>query len=251
MAHSANQLPVITFDSDLFEISVKDKEEVYLQGVHANDAEDGNLSSEVFVYSISPFNENQERTITYGVFDKDHQMVMASRKFKYKDYSLPKFSSKKPLTSTFSSLISSDETMNVKATSSVDGDITNRISITKSESEGSIFYRYSVTDSTGTSQTLTVSEDISLKSLMMNVSIELKDYIVYVEKGKELNFRNYIQNVKTSIGYQEKLISDVDIETNYNAYQEGVYEVLYTLNRSNGDYGAVKMIVIVEDENGK
>ena len=57
--------------------------------------------------------------------------------------------------------------------------------------------------------------------------------------------------MKTSVGYQFDLKQEVYIETNYNADKPGLYEVVYTLNRSNGDYGAVKMFVIVEDEYGK
>ena len=85
----------------------------------------------------------------------------------------------------------------------------------------------------------------------MNLSIELNEYIIYVDKGTALNFRSYISNVKTSIGYQSDLISDVMIETNYDSTKAGVYEVVYTLNRVNGDYGAMKMFVIVEDGYGK
>ena len=246
-----NQRPQITFDQELITISVKSDEDELLSGVNASDAEDGDLSDQVFIYSVSKFDEKNERVVTYAVFDSNNQMVTASRKYKYRDYETPKFSSKKPLTSLMSSLLSGDDSMSMQATSSIDGDITDKISMTQSESDGSIIYQYSVTDSTGTSETLVLSEEISLKGLMMNLSIELKDYIVYVRKNTSIDFRSYIENVKTSIGYQSDLISDVQIESNYDSTKSGVYEVMYTLNRSNGDYGAVKMFVIVEDEYGK
>ena len=242
-----NQQPVIKFDEEIITISVKDDEKELLRGVNAFDEEDGDLSNQVFIYSVGRFNENQERTVTYAVFDTNNQMVTAARKYKYYDYIPPKFSSKKPLTSLMSSLLSGGNGVSMMATSSVDGDITNKISMVQSESNGSITYQYSVTDSTGTSESLAISEEISLKGLMMNVSIELSDYIIYLEKGTVVDFRNYINDIKTSVGYQPKLIGSVQIETNYNASESGLYEVMFTLNRTNGDYGAVKMFVIVED----
>lgn len=242
-----NQQPVIRFDEDLITISVKSDEKELLKGVNAFDEEDGDLSNQIFIYSVSKFNDNQERTVTYAVFDTNNQMVTATRKYKYNDYISPKFSSKKPLTSLMSSLLSGGNGVSMNATSSVDGDITNKISMVQTESNGSITYQYSVTDSTGTSETLTISEEISLKGLMMNVSIELSDYIIYADKGSAIDFRKYIDNIKTSVGYQPRLINSVQIETNYDSSKSGLYEVVFTLNRTNGDYGAVKMFVIVED----
>ena len=154
---------------------------------------------------------------------------------------------KKPLTSLMSSLLSGGNGTSMSAVSSVDGDITNKISMVQTESDGSIIYQYSVTDSTGTSESLMISEEISLKGLMMNVSIELSDYIVYLDKNTAVDFRDYIVDVKTSVGYQPKLIGSVQVETNYDSTTPGLYEVMFTLNRTNGDYGAVKMFVIVEE----
>ena len=83
--------------------------------------------------------------------------------------------------------------------------------------------------------------------MFSNITIELKDYIIYVKKGNNVDYRSYISNIKTSIGYQKDLIESVEIESNLNSKKPGVYEVVYTLNRSNGDYGTTKMYVIVED----
>lgn len=243
----SNNLPIISFNNDLVTISVKDDLNTLFKGVSAIDEEDGDISENVFIYDISMFDENNERTVTYGVFDSDNQMMIASRKFKYKDYTSPKFSSSKPLFSMKSELTSTYSVSSLIANSCVDGDITNKISVTQNQAEDSVIYVYSVTDSTGTTETLTVTESINLKELFTNISIELKDYIVYVKKGSSVDFRSYISNVKTSIGYQEDLIYSVDIESNLDSSKPGVYEVVYTLNRSNGDYGTTKMYVIVED----
>lgn len=247
----SSNLPVITFNNELVTISVKDDLKVLLKGVSAMDEEDGDITKNIFIYDVSMFDENNQRTVTYGVFDSDNQMTISSRKFKYKDYTAPKFSSSKPLSGLMNVITSTggsnNEVGSIQAFSSVDGDISSKISKTQSENNDSVVYVYSVTDSTGTTETLTVTESINFKELFTNISIELKDYIVYVKKGSSVNYRSYISNIKTSIGYQKDLIDSVEIESNLNSNKAGVYEVVYTLNRSNGDYGTTKMYVIVED----
>lgn len=247
-----SNLPVISFNKDIVTISVKDDLKELLKGVSAVDEEDGDITNNIFIYDIAMFDENNERMVTYGVFDSDNQMMTATRKFKYKDYTVPRFSSHKPLSNQaisgfVSSLTSENDNGSILAYSSVDGDISNKISKIQSESEGKMIYVYSVTDSTGTTATFEISESLNLKELFTNITIELSDYIVYVKKGSTVDFRSYINNVKTSIGYQKDLIDSVTVESNLNVNKPGVYEVVYTLNRSNGDYGTTKMYVIVEE----
>lgn len=243
--------PVISFNSDIITVSVKDKEDILLQGVSAKDKEDGNISDGVFIYGISAFDNSNTRTITYAVFDSDNQMVTSSRKMKYKDYVAPRFSATQPLSNlslgTMMNSNNKQDTSYIHARSSVDGDISNKISVSQVEDGTNMIYKYSVTDSTGTSSSFEVSEKLNLNSILNNnIDIELKKYIVYVKKGTVLNTRSYIKNVVTGLGKQNELKASVDIETNYNPSLEGVYEVRYTLNRSNGDYGVTKLIVIVE-----
>lgn len=241
---SSSKLPEIVFDNDIISLSVNATVDDLLSGVSAMDTEDGDISSDVFVYGVSSFNENMERTVTYGVFDSDNQIVKASRKMVYTDYEAPKFSSNKPLVNL--SLLSTDDTSYMSATSLVDGNISNKITITKSERDNRLVYRYSVADSTGTTSSFEIADEVNIKGIYANIEIELSDYILYVKKGTSLNFRNYLKGVKTSLGNQDSLMNDVHIESNYKADVPGVYEVKYTLNRTNGDYGISKMLIIVE-----
>lgn len=245
-----SEVPSIKFDKDVITVSVKDGESELLEGVSAYDKEDGDLSKNIFIYSTSTFDKEQNRTITYAVFDSDNQMVTASRKFNYNDYEEPKFSSSQPLINvSLGSMLAgnSDDTSFMSAKSSVDGNISNKISMSTVEEGTNMIYKYSVTDSTGTTSTLEVSEKISLNSILNNnIDIELKNYILYVDKGTVLDTRSYIKNIKTSLGKQNELKPYVQIETNYDSDKKGTYEVRYTLNRSNGDYGLTKMIVVVE-----
>lgn len=241
----SSELPEIILNEELITLKVNDDETRLLDGIEAIDNEDGNITHQVFVYGISPFDDEGYRTVTYAVFDSDDQMALATRKLQYEDYTAPKFSSQRPLVN-LSLSSSSDDSSYMQAYSSVDGNISNRISMSKVERENKVIYRYSVTDSTGTTSTLEISDEINLKALYTNIEIELSEYILYVSEGQTLSFANYIENINTSLGEQNELMGDVEIETNYNADSKGVYEVKYTLNRSNGDYGISKMLVIVE-----
>lgn len=244
--NSQGHMPSISFNQEFVTMSVEDKEDVLLKGIKASDEEDGDISDDIFIYDISSFDENMTRTVTYAVFDSDSQMATASRQVRYEDYSAPRFSSSQSLMNL--SLTSDENTSYMSANSCVDGNITNKISLSKVEEDNHIIYRYSVTDSTGTSSTLEIRDEISLKDVYNNsIDIELSDYILYVEKGFDLDPEDYIVNVNTSLGEQNELIPYVDIETNYDADKIGTYEVKYTLNRSNGDYGVSKMFVVVED----
>lgn len=239
-------VPSISFDQELVTLSVEDEEDVLLEGVHANDEEDGDISDDVFIYDMSSFDENMTRTVTYAVFDSDSQMTTASRQVKYKDYTAPRFASSQSLMNL--SLTDDENTSYMTAYSCVDGNITNKISLSKVEEDRNVIYRYSVTDSTGTSSTLEIRDETSLENVFNNsIEIELSDYILYVDKGSDIDPEDYIVSVNTSLGKQNELIPYVDIETNYNADKVGTYEVKYTLNRSNGDYGISKMFVVVED----
>lgn len=248
-----NYAPTITFEEELIEIELLYDENGYINsealqeammaGVSASDIEDGDLTNNVFIHGISTFDQDNVRTITYGVFDSGDQMITATRKLKYTNYTAPEFNSTKALINL--SMSSSSETY-MTARSSVDGDITNKISMNTTEKNGVMIYTYSATDSTGTTIHLQVTEEINLLSLLNNISIELNDYILYLNVGDEFNPRDYIDTVKTSLGNQDELISEVIIETNCNTDSAGQYEAKYTINRANGEYGVSKMIIIVE-----
>lgn len=248
-----NKVPAITFDKDLIEIELQFDEnglvnksalnEAMMKGVKAKDVEDGDITDNVFIHGISTFDQDKIRTITYGVFDSGDQLITATRQLKYTNYTEPKFKSNKSL---INLTMTSTSDIYMNAVSSVDGDVTNKISMNTVEKNGIVVFTYSVTDSTGSLETLQVTEEINLLSLLNNIDIELTDYILYLKVGDEFNPRNYIKTVNTSLGSQTNLISQVMVETNCDTSIAGQYEAKYTINRENGDYGISKMIIIVE-----
>lgn len=179
--------PSISAPQDVLEVSVKDKEDVLLEDVTAEDAEDGNLNTLVFVESISPFDEEQCRTVTYAVFDSDDNLSQTTRRIKYKDYEAPKLVLKQNLSSEAATDMSSIGNY-FGAKSSVDGDISGKVLITNiNYDEFTYSFIASVTDSCGTTSQL--SFNIKHQTNNPTLEINLTDYLIYVKKGKSIDQR--------------------------------------------------------------
>ena len=101
--HTYNQkqnhdVPVLTTEVDLLEISVKDKDAALLSGLSAYDKTDGDLTEQIMVASTSHFIEPGVVNVKYVVFDSHNNSATLTRKVKYTDYQSPRFSiSKAPV----------------------------------------------------------------------------------------------------------------------------------------------------------
>lgn len=117
----SREKPVISFDENNLEVGVKNGEEVLLKGVHAFDQEDGNLDQKIVEDSISKFDEENNRIVTYTVFDSEANVAKAQRKIHYTNYTSIKFY----LNDSFSCSTMNPATIlsMIKAKSCVDGDV--------------------------------------------------------------------------------------------------------------------------------
>lgn len=237
-------LPVIEVPEEELVLSVSHTEPDLLKGVRATDKEDGDISSKVFVENISEFDEQGKRTITYAVFDDDDQIAYASRKLRYTDYEGPKMYLKMPLLSygpQFENIVNKY----IRVYSELDGDISSQAVMEDFEDEDQNHYLiFSVKDSCGAEQTLKLKMD-QVKSAP-NINIKLTDYLIYVEKGTEIDPVEYIDNIQLmGVDYKEGY-DLVKIQTDYNPDKKGIYEFFYTIKEKNGDYGITKLVVVVE-----
>ena len=74
--------------------------------------------------------------------------------------------------------------------------------------------------------------------------IELDEYLIYVEKGQTVNFRDYI--VKATSKNDEDLTSLVRIDDNVNFKKSGTYIVNYFVTDKNGAQGHSVLYIVVE-----
>ena len=240
--------PVITVPDSTLMTSVTANDSALLADVSALDIEDGNISDNVYIESISPFDENQTRTITYAVLDSDDHITRATRKMQYTDYTQPEITITNALCMYY--LESTDSLKDyVQATSCVDGDISSKISIDKADYKGEDFdVTYSVSDSCGVKTTFTTK--VTILSSTNDINITLNTYMLKVPKGQRISPKEYIENIEIMGMSEQSLINKVKVSNNYDSSKEGVYEFIYRIEE-NGEIGVTKLVVVVEgDDNG-
>lgn len=234
--------PTFTFDEEIITLKVSDSMDRLLEGVHAYDEEDGDVTEKVMVESVSSFDEKNRRNVNYIVFDSDDHISTASRYIQYEDYSAPTFNLVNQLRAdTYSS---SRLLENLTAYSCVDGDISSKINILEvsSKDENNLFLKLSVSDSTGTDSFLKVHYFLDVKR---EIRIDLKNYLIYTKVGESFNYRKNIVKVVENNWEDKDLIDEIDIQVP-NMEEAGTYEVHYTIKRSNGNTGIATMVVVVE-----
>ena len=223
MVISDSEAPQVVCSGDEITVSVKATDEELLEGVTASDNRDGNVTDSVVVESISAF-AGDERIIVYAAVDRKGNVGRAQRTLRYTDYEAPEFGLDAPLR--FSYGFSPDLLQNVTADSTLDGDLTGNVKYSMDSgldvSEAGIYeVEYSVSDSTGTISYLPVTVEL-YDPMEERGTVELSDYLVYVEQGSDFNERDYFE--ESSVDGSLYIDSDVDTDT------EGVYSVEYTVS---------------------
>lgn len=242
-------IPVITLDKDYIEVSVDANNEKLLKGVTAFDEKDGDITSQIIVESISRFIEDGVCKVTYAVCDNDNHIATATRKVIFNDYTSPRYTLNKSL------CYSTYEAVDVKNALDVidcfDGSLKDSVLITSTDysvaSAGVFSIDLAVTNSKGDEAKLTLPLIVEDRSLSAPV-IELKDYLIYVNKGEKVNTKDNIISVTDSSG--KDMMEDVIIDTNLDVNKEGIYIVHYFATDNKDNRGHSTLYVIVESEEG-
>ncbi|MBE6790154.1 MAG: DUF5011 domain-containing protein [Ruminococcaceae bacterium] len=242
-------IPVITLDKDYIEVSVDANNDKLLKGVTAFDEKDGDITSQIIVESISRFIEDGVCKVTYAVCDNDNHVATATRKVIFNDYTSPRYTLNKSL------CYSTYEAVDVKNALDVidcfDGSLKDSVLITSTDysvaSAGVFSIDLAVTNSKGDEAKLTLPLIVEDRSLSAPV-IELKDYLIYVNKGEKVNTKDNIISVTDSSG--KDMMEDVIIDTNLDVNKEGIYIVHYFATDNKDNRGHSTLYVIVESEEG-
>ena len=135
-------MPVISADTESIWVSVNATDEELMVGLTAKDEKDGDLTSEIVVGNKSKFIKKGTINVTYVVFDQDNNLAQLTRKVNYLDYESPKFSLADSLDFYVGEVVSVLQVL--KATDSIDGDITDKIRIISSDVNNREVGTYSV-----------------------------------------------------------------------------------------------------------
>ena len=237
-------IPQITVEGDMIEVSLKAKDEELLAGVTAYDEKDGDLTEKIIIESISRFTEKGVSKVTYAVCDSNNNVAKASRMIRFKGYESPKFKVTGNLC--FSLYEHIDIRELILATDSLEGNIKNNIIVTSDDYATSIAGAFTlnvfVTNSKGDSSTIKLPLIVEDRPLSVP-TIELKEYLVYIGKGKTIDFNSYIVD---ALDIEEvSLKSQVTVESNVNFNEPGTYNVHYYVTDKNGLRGHSILTVIV------
>lgn len=240
--------PVISGSDEELELKVADwsEDEKYLEGLSASDEEDGDLTSEIQISSISDFIEPGLVTVSYSVIDVDGNTASFTRNVRFTDYVSPVFSIvKEPV------CIVGDEPdikQFVSVEDSVDGDLTDSIEITSdkidTKEEGLYPVSMEVTNSMG--ETVSYNMFVKVEEERQNqAAVKLTQYSVRLEKGDDFDAEDYIDEVLN--GYGEAMSDpDMEITDEVNTDNPGLYPVVYRLADYFIDTAAVLMVEVKE-----
>lgn len=239
-------LPQIYIEGDLLDVSIHDGEEALLQGVSAYDKKDGDITSEIIVESVSSFVEDGICNVTYAVADNDKHVTKNTRMIRYTDYTSPKFSLSKSVV--FSVSQSLDVRSVIGVEDIIDGDISEKLIVTASDFKASTAGAFTVSVQATNSKGDTVYLDLPIfveQARVRAPQIQLRDYLIYVDKGSEPDFRSYIASVTSDYNAVDE--SSLVISEDYDPGTPGVYSIHYYVLDAQGYEGHAVLTVVVEE----
>lgn len=267
--------PVFHMDSDLVEVSVKDGEDAWIKGLTATDAKDGDVTDSILVESVSPFTGTGHRIVNYVAIDSDNHVAHTKRELAYTDYEASHFHLKRPLSFAMNAKNLLD---GITVEDCIDGDLTKNVKMMSDEEidtahVGEYPARLKVTNSAGGISYLPVTVEIYDATVYYKLpQLNLREYVVYVEKGSDFDEEEYLLSivingtkyemtddrgsygavVKTSqeeeddtIGY-DRVEIDSDVDTDVTGY----YEVEYSFEDTEfgTGTGTARLYVVVTEE---
>lgn len=222
-------------------------EEALLSGVTAQDGKDGDLTASVVLESVSAFDADNVRTVTYAVCDSDGNVTKGKRRIAYTDYTGPKFSLSEGLRYTTMNL--SDAVSAVGAVDVLDGDLSEHIRIDNyvlgATDLGACEMTLSVANSAQTTSRVTIYIPV-VSSLSSVPYVTLSDYIVYAARGVAFSPKDLILSVSSAIPGETLSPADVTVHTDLDMETAGQYIVSYTVKNSAGVTGTTYLTVVVE-----
>lgn len=241
-------VPQLTADTDVVEVPCAYTRQDLMKGIRAWDEEDGDLTDEVVLSTLSRFLEDGVCNLTYVVFDDADQAASLTRKVRFVDYHAPRFTLSTPLvyeegTGTYNDIVSA-----LRAQDVLDGDRTEWIVRTATnlnfQTVGTYSVSFEVSNSFGDSSSVQLPVHV-IPTQAGNGGISLNTGLVYLEVGQSLDPAQYIQYVTAADG-SEIDPATVQISSQVNSQTAGCYEVHYEVEDFQGNSYETWLTVIVE-----
>lgn len=246
--------PVITGNENILHLSVKATDEDMLKGITAHDDRDGDVTFSLIISGKSNFIEDGVIRVDYAAFDSHNNVGTYSRRVVYDDYHSPRFSSEKPL------ILHSESSYDFSifhAEDVLNGDISHKIKILSDSFAATSSSEYpieiEVTNDYGDVEKLDLIMDIMTTREYNRQYPALKDYIVYIPVGKEVDFRDYLIGIREGdsiLSFEETDFTsdDVEIDDYIDFNIPGKYTITFSLWQSYALTTSTKMLAIVTED---
>ena len=258
-----NDAPVIYMDAEIPEVSVKDPKSALLQGISAEDKQDGDVTASLVVEKVEMTDSDGTLTVRFAAFDRSGNVAKEKREAKYTDYESPKFVMRAPLL--FRNGAHFDVLQIVEAMDVIDGDIQHRVRATslteKSIDELGVHdVQFQVTNSLGDTVAYVFPVEV-YDPEPYDATLTLKNYLIYVEKGGTFSAPAYLESfffrgdeidLRGSLPYGYSLKTEGTVNTQVPGVYPVEYRVTYTIKhetdpqRDQAYTGYSKLIVVVE-----
>ena len=239
--------PVITDEIGTLHLKAADEDTMLLQGLHATDDRDGDISHKIVVERVSRFSEPGVCKVSYVVYDSNHNLCRYQRTVCYDDYTAPRLSLEKPLVyHAGDDIVFMDR---LKLTDCLDGDLTYKLKLESSNVVYSEVGVYEIEVSAVTNYGDEVYARLPVNIITYAAQapvISLKQNLVYVKKGEPFDPKEYITDVKDCNGFPID-VSAVFVFSQVNTAEVGAGQVRMETTDGYGRTGVTYLTVIVEE----
>lgn len=247
--HIDREPPQITMEQDELSLSVGDPKERLLEGVRAQDVQDGDVTDSIVVESVQGLVSDKRFTVTYAAFDAAGNVSKAQRTVFYKDYTAPRFALSAPLI--FREGTSLDVFAPLEAEDVFDGSLKDRIKGTLVSGEtqiaqaGEYTVEFRVTNSLGDTAYLTAPVEV-LPAEDGGAELTLSSYLTYLKKNAAFVPEYYVTGVSAGGQIISLDEASVQITSNVDMTRAGTYWVDYAA-RYGQKTARTRLLVVVED----
>ena len=247
--HIDREPPQITMEQDELSLSVGDPKERLLEGVRAQDVQDGDVTDSIVVESVQGLVSDKRFTVTYAAFDAAGNVSKAQRTVFYKDYTAPRFALSAPLI--FREGTSLDVFAPLEAEDVFDGSLKDRIKGTLVSGEtqiaqaGEYTVEFRVTNSLGDTAYLTAPVEV-LPAGDGGAVLTLSSYLTYLKKNAAFVPEYYVTGLSAGAQIISLDEAPVQITSNVDMTRAGTYWVDYAA-RYGQKMARTRLLVVVED----
>lgn len=238
--------PVIQAESDFIQVASGEESEL-LKGLTAYDDRDGDLTDKIIVGSVGSFREKGISTVHYLVFDSSNNVGKYERTVEFSSYQSPEFTLEKSLTyEVDGDIVLSDRLF---AYDMLSGDISGQICYSSSNLDRTKCGTYDLTIEVRTKYGDEVKETVPLNVVPYDMDTErivLSTYLIYVQKGSEIDPEQYVERVVDTVG-NEITSADVVVKTEVDLNHAGSGQICYELYSGNEVVYATYLTVIVTE----